>query len=144
MRRHGITKRVEVNSIANRTLISNETNRRIRDKAPADYIADQTIFPVGVQPGLIEPHFIDGAALSGIRAAAEALTPEKALDVYQRFLQAREAAMIAEIRRACAITAAGAGTSEESIPDEVAEDVQTGAGSAEDETEELEEEALFA
>jgi len=144
LRRHNIIKRVDVNSIANRTLISNETNGRIKDKAPAEYIADPTIFPVGAQPGLMEPHFIDEESLALIRAAAEPLTPKQALDVYQHFLHAREAAMIAEVRRACGITPAASGTKEETVPDEVAEDVQAGAGPADDEAEEVEAEPSFA
>src|SRR5437879_5884630 len=43
LRRHDITKRATVNSIANRTLISDETNRKISDKAPADYLVDTDI-----------------------------------------------------------------------------------------------------
>jgi hypothetical protein len=144
LRRHDIIKRVDVNSIANRTLISNETNGRIKDKAPAEYIADPTIFPAGPQPGLMEPHFIDEASLAHIRAATERLTRERALDVYQHFLQAREAAMIAEVRRACGITPAAGGTKEETVPDEVAEDIQAGAGPADDEAEGIEAEPSFA
>ena len=34
LKRHEITKRVDVNTIANRTLISDETNGKIKDKAP--------------------------------------------------------------------------------------------------------------
>jgi hypothetical protein len=142
LRRHNITKRVDVNSIANRTLISNETNGRIKDKAPAEYIADLAIFPAGAQPGLMKPHFVDEASLALIKAAAERLTAEQALDVYQRFLQAREASMIEEVRRACGITPAATGTREETVPDEVAEDVQAGAG-PEAEAEEVEAERLF-
>jgi len=142
LRRHDIIKRVDVNSIANRTLISNETNARIKDKAPADYIAEPAIFPSGAEPGLMEPHFIDKASLELIRDATEAVTYQEAVDIYQRFLQAREAAMIAEIRRACGINAAVGGTREETVPDEVAEDVIAGAGPPGDE--ELEGEALSA
>src|SRR6266850_584189 len=36
--RHGLTERSTVNSLVNRTLISDETNLKIRDQAPADYI----------------------------------------------------------------------------------------------------------
>ena len=57
LERHDITKRVDVNTIANRTLISNETNGRSKDKAPAEPTsADPAIFPSGHN----RPH---GAAL---------------------------------------------------------------------------------
>src|SRR5207248_4485853 len=45
LKRHGITRRPEVNSIANRTLISDETNNKIKAKAPAEYIENRDIFP---------------------------------------------------------------------------------------------------
>jgi hypothetical protein len=144
LRRHDIIKRVDVNSIANRALISDETNSRIKDKAPASYIVDPTIFPVGAQPDLMEPHFIDEASISLIGAATETLTYQQAMDIYHRFIRAREAEMIEEIRRACGITAAAAGTNEDAVPDEVAEDVQAGAGTGMDEEEELETQVQFA
>jgi hypothetical protein len=144
LRRHGITKRVDVNSIANRTLISNETNLRIQDKAPADYIADLEIFPAGAHSGLMEPHFVNQEGLSLIRTATEVLTDQQATEIYQRFLQAREAAMIGEIRSACGIIPRAAGTSEDAVPDEVAEDIMAGAGPLQDEDEENEAEALTA
>ncbi len=112
LRRHDIIKRVDVNSIANRTLISNETNGRIKDKAPATYIADPAIFPTGPQLSLMEPHFVDDASLSLVRIATEALTHQQALEIYDRFLRAREAAMIQEIRRACGIGAVATGAEE--------------------------------
>ena len=46
LKRHGITKRVDVNTIANRTLISNETNGKIKDKAPADVHERRRHLPV--------------------------------------------------------------------------------------------------
>ncbi len=144
LKRHDITKRIDVNTIANRTLISNETNGRIKDKAPAAYIADLAIFPSGAQSDLMEPHFVDEVGLSLIRAATESLTHEQASDTYDRFLQAREAAMILEIRRACGLTAAATGTREDAAPDDVAADIQAGAEALEDEAEWLEAETQFA
>ena len=41
LRNHGMEKRAVVNSIANRTLISDETNGKIKSKAPADYLANK-------------------------------------------------------------------------------------------------------
>src|SRR5439155_12299073 len=90
--RHGITKRVDVNTIVNRTLISNETNGRVRDKAPSNYIANPDIFPAGARPYLLGPHFIDDATLTLLEAAVEALPDDQAAILYSRFLQAREAA----------------------------------------------------
>jgi Protein of unknown function DUF262 len=143
LRRHDITKRVDVNTIANRTLISNETNRRIKDKAPAVYIADPAIFPSGTHPGLMDPHFVDATSVSLIRAASEALTHQQTVDIYQRFLQAREAAMIQEIRRACGIPVVALDAPHDSVPDDVAADIQAGDGEPEDETGDLETDAQF-
>lgn len=144
LRRRGITKRVDVNSIANRTLISNETNGRIKDKAPAEYITDEAIFPFSAHLDLMKPHFIDDAGLPLIRDATESLTAQETIDIYQRFLQAREAAMITEIRRACGITSATAATAESAVPDEVAADVQAGAGPVDEDEEDFEAEVHVA
>jgi hypothetical protein len=138
LRRHDIIKRVDVNSIANRTLISNETNGRIKDRAPADYIADPVIFPTGARPDLMELHFIDRAGLGFIRTATEALTYQQAAAIYAYFLQAREAAIIQEIRRACGITAATMGTREDAVPDAAAADIQASGGVSEDDDESAE------
>ena len=82
LKRHGITKRVDVNTIANRTLISNETNGKIKDKAPADYLTDDDIFPSGAQPDLLDPHFIDDARLRSSRPRAEELSDDEVADLY--------------------------------------------------------------
>ena len=73
LKRHEITKRVDVNTIANRTLISNETNGKIKDKAPAEYLRDRNIFPSGGRPELLGPHFIDDTTLPMLLAALEEL-----------------------------------------------------------------------
>lgn len=140
LRRHDVTRRVDVNSVANRTLISNETNTRIKDKAPADYIGDPAIFPTGAIPGLMAPHFIGQASLTLMREATEAAAFPEAADICQRFLQAREAAMIAEIRRACGITAAVGVFAQETVPDDAAGDMQAGTDPQDDQ--ELGEELL--
>ena len=59
LKRHGIERKAELNTIANRTLISNETNGKIKDKAPAEYIASAEIFPNGASEALLAPHFLD-------------------------------------------------------------------------------------
>ncbi len=125
LRRHGITKRVDVNTIANRTLISDETNGKIKDKAPADYLADPDIFPAGLQPRLLEPHFLDAGAARLLTDATETLSNDEAAELYERFLQARQTALVEEIRRACGITASTEAV-EETEPDDLAADVKAG------------------
>jgi hypothetical protein len=137
LRRHGFTKRVDVNSIANRTLISDETNAKIKDDAPADYLGNPEIFPSGAGAALLEPHFMDATTLPLMEAAVEALTNHELARLYNRFLETREAAMIKEIRRACGISEMRPALVGESEPDEVAADVQD-ASPTEDEAELLE------
>jgi hypothetical protein len=69
LKRHGIEKRVDVNTIANRTLISDETNGKIKDKAAAEYVSDGDILPTDARADLLEPHFIDDSTLSILHAA---------------------------------------------------------------------------
>jgi hypothetical protein len=138
LKRKEITKRVDVNTIANRTLISDDTNGKIKDKAPAEYLRDPAIFPSGARIDLLEPHFINNATLPLLLAALEELPNSEAADLYGRFLHAREAAMIEEIRRACGISATTTNVTEDVEPDDVAADVKAGASPSDDETEELE------
>lgn len=125
LKRHGISKRVEVNTIANRTLISNETNAKIKDKAPAEYTASEDIFPSGPRLELLEPHFIDGAALDMLNTAREDIPQEQTAELYERFVRARQAMIIEEIRRACGVTEASQ-PSDQPVSDEPAADVQDG------------------
>lgn len=126
LKRHGIEKRIDVNTIANRTLISNETNGRIKDKAPAEYIVDEDIFPSGARVDLLDPHFIHDGALPILQAALEQSTDTEVAELHGRFVHARQAAMIDEIRRVCGITATPAGAAVEDEPEEAAADVQDG------------------
>lgn len=103
LRRHGITAKSTVNSIVNRTLISDETNGLINDQAPADYVASRKIFPDGASINLLEPHFLTDDALAAMHLATENLSNTEAEDIYQMFRIAREAAIIAEIRRVCGV-----------------------------------------
>ncbi len=137
LRRHGVTRRVDVNTIANRTLISDETNGRIKDKAPADYTVDPEVFPSGARQDLLGPHFIDEVTLPLVSSAREDTANDDVADIYNRFLQAREAAMIEEVRRACGITALS-GAADDSEPDEVAGDIKAGGSLSEAEADELE------
>jgi hypothetical protein len=66
LKRHGLSRRGELNTIANRTLISDETNNKIKDKAPASYVSDKTIFPNGLSIEILAPHFIDSDALASV------------------------------------------------------------------------------
>jgi hypothetical protein len=133
LRRHEVSTRIDVNTIANRTLISDETNGRIKDKAPAEYLEDIEVFPAGARLDLLEPHFIDDATLPLMHAATEGLPNNECISGYSRFLQAREAAMIEEIRRACGIAADASLLETASIePDELAEDIRTSDGSVDD------------
>jgi hypothetical protein len=127
LKRHEITRRVDVNTIANRTLISDETNGKIKDKAPAQYIADADIFPNGASPQLLDPHFLDTGAVAALTDATEELPNEQVSQLYERFLQARQAALIEEIRRACGVNAPTTLDTDEAIePDEPAADVIAG------------------
>jgi hypothetical protein len=139
LKRHGITKRVDVNTIANRTLISDETNGKIKDKAPADYISDADIFPAGAQHELLEPHFLGEPLVGLLVDAAEGLPNENAAELYERFLRGRQAALIEEIRRACGIGAPPSHETVEAIEhDESAADVIAGTAPLFDEDAESE------
>jgi hypothetical protein len=146
---------VPVNTIANRTLISDETNLKIRDKAPAAYLDDSEIFPSGATTALLGPHFIDDGVRSCMDEASEplviasgaALSPgevadlsnKTAADIYDRFVRAREQVIVSEIRRVCGITPVAAAALpppfEES--DELASDLRTPDEHAADELLEL-------
>jgi len=103
LKRHGLTKRAELNTIANRTLISDETNGKIKDSAPATYVQDAGIFPAGTSDELMEPHFLGREILALMADAEEALSDEQAAILYERFVRAREQKIVAEIRAACGI-----------------------------------------
>jgi hypothetical protein len=105
LRRHGLTKGVLVNSVINRTLISNKTNLKIRDKAPAEYLANTEIFPSGATPALMSPHFLDDPAIAALNAAVEQDDHAEVVRLYDAFRQARETSIIAEIRKVCGIPA---------------------------------------
>lgn len=132
LRRHGVTKKVDVNTIANRTLISNETNGRIKDKAPADYANDPSILPPGSRSELLAPHFADSEMLGALLEAKESAEAPQLAALYARFLDFREAAIISEVRRVCGI-AETAGVVAEAPPDDYAADVLAGGGPDEDE-----------
>lgn len=103
LKRHGITRRPEVNSIANRTLISDETNNKIKAKAPAEYIEHRDIFPNGATESLLNPHFISAASVAAMKKATEQLPNDEVAIVYEELLKAREAAIVQEIRSVCGL-----------------------------------------
>jgi hypothetical protein len=142
LKRHNVTRRVAVNSIANRTLISNETNGKIKDKAPEDYLNSVDIIPTEKRDALLLPHFIDNAALTVLLGATESLTPVDAGDKYEQFIALREESIVGEIRRVCGITAATviAAESETVEDDELASDILSGSDFADDVDEVFEDE----
>lgn len=137
LKRHGLSKRADLNTIANRTLISDETNGKIKDKAPAIYVNDQRIFPSGTDDGLLGPHFIDPPILALMNQAAETLTDEQAAELYDRFVHVRERAIITEIRRVCGIEVAQPTSEQEEPLDELAPDLLTQEAGLEDELADL-------
>jgi len=103
LRSHGIEKRLPVNSIVNRTLISDETNGKIKNKAPADYLVNKEIFPSGPKDSLLSPHFLRGAALDAMKAAAKNISNAELGSTYENFCKAREEGIVSEIRRVCGV-----------------------------------------
>ena len=133
LKRHSVTKAATQNTIVNRTLISDETNGKIKDKAPASYLGELDIFPSGARTDLLLPHFIDEPSMAAMKEATEDLTDEELLERYERFVRAREGTIVAEIRRVCAIESpAASDAAEDAEADEPAEDIVAG-GSPEDE-----------
>ncbi len=126
LKRHGIERKGTINTIANRTLISDETNGKIKDKAPAAYLNDTVIIPSGARLDLLEPHFIADDTIAVTAQATEELPNDQAAQLYEQFVQAREAALITEIRLACGIAPASIKVPEDDEVDEVAADVLDG------------------
>jgi hypothetical protein len=83
LKRHDIEKRITVNTIANRTLISNQTNGKISDKAPADYLSDADIFASGPRDDLLGPHFIDDTTSPILSAAVDDIANDQLADLYE-------------------------------------------------------------
>lgn len=89
-----------INTIVNRTLISDSTNRRISDRAPADYVDDRAIVATDAAE-LLATHFIDAEALDAMRGAGSDLDEAAVRAVFARFCAAREASMVSAVRSAC-------------------------------------------
>lgn len=105
LKKHGLTRSIDVNSIVNRTLIGDETNSKIRAKAPAEYITSLEVFPSGTPGSLLEPHFLTPAAVDAMRKASDLLNNLEVAAMYRGFLDAREVAIVTEIRRVCGVAA---------------------------------------
>jgi hypothetical protein len=103
LKRHGLTKRSDVNSVVNRTLISDKTNGKVKDRAPAEYLANREIFPSGATSDLLRPHFVADEALEALQAATEVDDPNEVSARYEAFRAAREAAIIEKIRSVCGV-----------------------------------------
>lgn len=103
LRSRGIEKRLSVNSIANRTLISDETNGKIKNKAPADYLVSKEIFPSGPRDSLLSPHFLGKAALDAMKTATKNTPDAEVGSAYDTFCKGREADIVSEIRRVCGV-----------------------------------------
>jgi hypothetical protein len=110
--------KARINSVLNRTLIANETNGRISDSAPAQYLADAAVFPQ--EPlALLRDHFVDEATLAAMQKATTDLDGNALAGVYDEFCRARQAVIVAEIRRVCGVQAGKPAPAEaEGIDDE--------------------------
>jgi hypothetical protein len=104
LKTHGLDKRVVVNSIVNRTLISDETNGKIKNKAPAQYLTSNEIFPSEPKGSLLSAHFLESDAIEAMQQATPDLSDAETPKVYEDFCSARERAIVAEIRKLCDIT----------------------------------------
>jgi len=113
LKRHGIPTGDRTNTVVNRTLIADQTNNKIRAKAPSDYLQSADIFSSD-PAALLEKHFISGHALSAMRRGVEDRSDEGQVAVqsaYDQFLAAREAALISAIREVCGVSIAPGGVS---------------------------------
>ena len=85
----------------NRTLISDETNNKIKDKAPAEYLQSADIFPQG--HATLDAHFLTPKAIGLMQCATETITDDEARRIYREFLVERETAIMSVIRSFCGI-----------------------------------------
>jgi hypothetical protein len=82
----------KINTILNRTLISKETNRRIKDKKPSEYLADMVkkLGSIEKTRAVLASHFIDDAGYDAMSN-----------DDYDAFILARERMIVKEILLRC-------------------------------------------
>jgi len=86
-RQLGVKDAKVVNSLANQTLITSETNRAISNKAPSVYLKDLEIKHGDDLPRLLKAHFINEEAIEAMRR-----------DDYESFLTARSRAIAREVQ----------------------------------------------
>lgn len=107
LKRHGIAPGDRTNSVVNRTLIADQTNNKIRAKAPADYLESTDIFSTA-PADLLAAHFVDESGVEALKLAKEDRTEDgqrAAAAAYDKFLAAREALILGEIREVCGLSA---------------------------------------
>ncbi len=75
----------EANTIVNRTLIVDSTNKKISNKSPSDYF--QTVLPDEYRENILDSHLVDADARSAMER-----------DDYGAFLAARERVLISKIK----------------------------------------------
>ncbi len=76
----------EVNTIVNRTLIVDSTNKKISSKSPSTYL--ENLIPEKHRENILESHLIGSEAFQAMEE-----------DDYEAFLAAREQALISKIRQ---------------------------------------------
>lgn len=114
-----------INSVVNRTLISASTNKKISNKAPADYLENPEVFPTPPRP-LLEPHFVDASALDGMRAAGPGLGATAKRAVFEKFAAAREAVIVNHIRELSGVASIHVGPPAEGDDEDIETDPISG------------------
>jgi len=80
-------------------------NGKIKNKAPADYVANKEIFPSGPDNHLLDPHFFGPDALNTMKKATATAADADVAEIYEHFCTLREQRIIGEIRKICGIRA---------------------------------------
>lgn len=93
-----------INSIVNRTLISETTNRKIGAASPGGYLLDKEIFESDPAQ-LLDSHFVNEQAIKAMLNADDDQEPAMVRALFGEFRAAREESIIAAIRDACGISA---------------------------------------
>lgn len=76
----------QINTILNRTLISDDTNRLISDKKPSEYV--RTIVPAEKKTRILDSHFVDARGMDALEN-----------DNYEKYLAAREWSILTYLRK---------------------------------------------
>ncbi len=93
--------RVEWDIVLNRTLILSSTNRKIRGKAPARYIAEMVKIHGGEEEvrRILEKHFIDEEMFEILKSVNESSPPDEIEEKFERFIDLRENLIKSEIQK---------------------------------------------